>query len=341
MCQRALEMGAQPLILIPCFTLHRTQELLADLHAMVNRHLDAGTKADWLARLGRSPTSDSPLIDLAIESALAWKHTAVYRRELPRVLSRGKRKPLYLNSEFQARACAGGESPQAVVENLFKEPLLRPNRLGDLRIRKVGDHLDKGAIRIVIAGSGMCQGGRIMEHLKAGLARKDVLVVLMGFQAFGTPGAELRKRVDDPHAAIDLTSWGLPSEVSATVMDLGRFYSGHADQSSLIRFALEKDSPTHNFSSLRRIFLNHGDNDARRSLKEALTKWAADNPHRSRRLEAVDLPDRASGWFDLTTSQWTDGCEVGMDGLESVVAVLLRKLARLEAEVAELKSVRR
>jgi hypothetical protein len=53
------------------------------------------------------------------------------------------------------------------------------------------------------------------------------------------------------------------------------------------------------------------------------------------------MPDRTSGWFDLTANQWTDGCEVGMDGLEGVVMVLLKKLARLEAEVAELKANRR
>ena len=335
-CMRALVLGSQPLILIPCFTLHRVQELMADLHCLANHFLDENSKQEWSARMGRD--DDDPLIDIAVESPLAWNHTETYRRELVRMLNTKKCKPLYLNGEFESRCCSQDEHVVDVIEDLFKEPSHGQNTIGDLRIGKDANFLSDNSIRIVIAGSGMCLGGRILEHLKEHLSDPEVLVVLMGFQASGTPGAELRKRINDPAAALNLKSWDLPAEVKATIMDLGRFYSGHADQASLVKFALEKDAPQLRYSPLRRVFLNHGEDKSREALKKALQGYASKNPSTSRVLESVELPVRGGGWFDLIQNKWTEECEIRIDSPDSLIETLSRKVNRLDAEVNRLKA---
>ncbi len=86
------------------------------------------------------------------------------------------------------------------------------------------NRLTRGAI--IIAGSGMCTGGRIRHHLKHHLWRPQDHLVFVGFQAAGTLG---RAIVD---GAREVELWGEPVKVAAQVHTLGGF-SAHADRAGL------------------------------------------------------------------------------------------------------------
>ncbi|WP_435104438.1 MBL fold metallo-hydrolase RNA specificity domain-containing protein [Arhodomonas sp. AD133] len=80
---------------------------------------------------------------------------------------------------------------------------------------------------VVIAGSGMCTGGRIKHHLKHNLWRRETRIIVPGFQAAGTPGRAL---VD---GARYLRLWGEAVRVQASVHTVGGL-SAHADQQGLL-----------------------------------------------------------------------------------------------------------
>lgn len=82
---------------------------------------------------------------------------------------------------------------------------------------------------IVIAGSGMCTGGRIRQHLKHNIWRKECHVVITGFQARGTTGRAL---VD---GASHIRLWGERIRVAAKIHTIGGL-SAHADQSELVNW---------------------------------------------------------------------------------------------------------
>lgn len=116
---------------------------------------------------------------------------------------------------------------------------------------------------IVIAGSGMCEAGRIVHHLSRGLENPKNSVVIVGFQAEHTLGRRLverRKRVK---------VLGLDRDVYASIYTVGGL-SAHADQAELVSFARE----TYRRGALRATVLVHGEEAPKEQLR-ALLKDAA------------------------------------------------------------------
>jgi metallo-beta-lactamase family protein len=113
---------------------------------------------------------------------------------------------------------------------------------------------------IVIAGNGMCSGGRIVNYLKAmlGDARHNVLFV--GYQARGTPGSAIQTH--GPRGGyVDLD--GERIDIRAGIDTLGG-YSAHADQQGLVNFVTRmRHWPSH-------IRLVHGEGEAKQQLSAAL-----------------------------------------------------------------------
>jgi len=109
--------------------------------------------------------------------------------------------------------------------NPFKLPNLHISRSAD-------DSMAINQIRsgaIVIAGSGMCSGGRIKHHFKHNIWRRNCHVLIVGFQARGTLG---RLLVD---GATQINLWGEVVSVSAKIHTIGGF-SAHADRDGLLEW---------------------------------------------------------------------------------------------------------
>lgn len=110
---------------------------------------------------------------------------------------------------------------------------------------------------IIIAGSGMCTGGRIMHHLKHNLWRTDAHVIITGYQAPGTLG---RKLVDGKEI---VKVWGDAIKVRASIHTVGGL-SAHADQQGMIDWYS-------NFENRPPVLLVHGEKKAMSTLAGRLS----------------------------------------------------------------------
>jgi len=110
---------------------------------------------------------------------------------------------------------------------------------------------------LIMAGSGMCTGGRIMHHLRHNLPIPETAVLIVGFQSQGTLG---RKLVD---GAKSLMMFGEEVPVRASIHTMGGF-SAHADQSGLLDW-YEVMAP-----SRPRTIITHGEDRARKAFSEQI-----------------------------------------------------------------------
>lgn len=135
------------------------------------------------------------------------------------------------------------------------------------------NRIESGAI--IVAASGMCEGGRIVHHLKHNLWRPESSIVFVGFQSRGTLGREI---VD---GAETVSVLGEEIAVRARVHTIGSF-SAHADQAELLWWI------GHFTNSALRVLVNHGEPDAASALAGRIRKahpWRVQVPRPGETVE--------------------------------------------------------
>jgi len=217
-------------ILIPAFTVGRTQDLLY----LMAENYDRWGLDDW---------------HIFLDSPMGIEATRVY----------GEYRHLYGARLF------GPDSNLPDLDN-FHMTMTTEESMTINGIRS-------GAI--IIAGSGMCSGGRIHHHLKNNVWRPECHVVIVGFQAHGTLG----RRIVDGADTIRL--WGESYPVRASVHTIGGL-SAHADQDDLVDWygGFENRPP---------VWLVHGEPDAQQALAERLRRDAAGTVSIARLNDTIDI----------------------------------------------------
>ncbi len=201
-------------ILIPAFTVGRTQEILYSF----KQHFDDWGLADW---------------QIFLDSPMAIEATEIYQRHAR----------VYDESATKIHNQSGG---------LFDLPNLHLSRSSEYSMRI--NRISSGAI--IIAGSGMCSGGRIKHHLKHNIWRQHCHLLIVGFQAAGTLGRAL---VD---GASNIQLWGESIMVRATVHTIGGL-SAHADQAGLLEWYGQ-------FANRPPLALVHGEPRAMQALSDRI-----------------------------------------------------------------------
>lgn len=144
----------------------------------------------------------------------------------------------------------------------------------DVNASRAINEVDRRAI--IIAGSGMCTGGRIIHHLKNRLWDRKNAVIFVGYQAVGTLGRHL----------VDGARWVKIFHedilVKASIHTINGF-SAHADQSAIIKWIGEMDG-------LGRVFLIHGEEDKQAILRSVIGNRLNIKTHIVEPEEVIYLP---------------------------------------------------
>lgn len=217
-------------VLFPAFSIGRTQELLYELETLIHRlrgkAIHSNLRWDELTIIVDSP--------LAAKFNVAYSQLAACWDNEARSRVKAGRHPLNFS--------------QLHTIDSHAEHLAAVNLLSSTR---------KPAI--VIAASGMCEGGRIVNYLKAMLPDPVHQVIFVGYQARGTLGAAIQKF--GPHGGY-VTIAGERVDIKAEIITLSG-YSAHADQQGLLRFV----------TGMRKkpaaVRLVHGDDEAKLALQQA------------------------------------------------------------------------
>lgn len=224
-------------VLVPSFAVGRTQELVYALHRL-------------------SDARKIPDLPIFVDSPLAVNVTEVFRLHLD---------------------CFDGEIKQFMLDDRHRDPL-GFDRLGYIRNSDDSKALNfRRESMVIIAASGMCEGGRILHHLKNNISDPQNTVLFVGFQAENTLGRKILDRQSE------VRIFGESYRVRADIEKIDG-YSAHADQTDLRTWAerFAKDR-------LKHVFLVHGELGAATDLAYALQNDG---------LAQVTIPNRGQG-FDL------------------------------------------
>ncbi|MEK7137196.1 MAG: MBL fold metallo-hydrolase, partial [Patescibacteria group bacterium] len=202
-------------VLIPAFSLERTQEIVYDLHLL------------WDEKM-------IPPVPIFIDSPLASRVTGIFLKH-----------PECYNRAMYDRFLARGHNPFQFSLVKYTESVEESKALNGLP-----------GPAIIMAGSGMCEAGRIRHHLRNGLEDPRNTVVAVGYMAENTLG---RRIIEPSIRSVRIFDEEYSKKAEVVVINA---YSGHADKNDLdqfiaqvVRAGKEAGRP------LRTLFLVHGEGE--------------------------------------------------------------------------------
>lgn len=205
-------------LLIPSFALERSQEIVYLLEKLRREH-------------------GIPPIPLYVDSPMAMEITGIFDRNL---------KDSGFSPAFKAYSAKTGDDPFGLETVRYVRTKEESQALNDV----------PGPM-IILSASGMCEGGRILHHLRNNIDKDTTTILIVGHQAQGTLG----RRLQD--GAKKVRIFGLEHEVWAKVETMHGL-SSHADQDDLLAFVAALDPKP------RKIFLVHGDPEEQAALAQGL-----------------------------------------------------------------------
>lgn len=207
-------------LIIPAFSVGRTQELVYRLNLL-------------------SLEGKLPPVKFFVDSPLAVDATEIYRSHvdcfneemIELMLGDEDRNPLSFPNLHYIR-----KPEHSMALNHFKEPC------------------------VIISASGMCEGGRVLHHLRHSISKPNTIILFAGYQAPDTLGRILLEQSRD-----EVKLYGEPFPVRAQVRKLNGC-SGHADQQELVKWARQ----TAELGNLKNVALVHGELEPSSDLKKEL-----------------------------------------------------------------------
>jgi metallo-beta-lactamase family protein len=203
-------------VVIPAFSLERTQVILYELNNLVED--------------GKIPS-----VPVFLDSPLGLKVTDIY-----------KTSTQYFNDGVKQEIHAG--------DDIFKFPKLSITHSG----RDSGDIANDPKAKIIIAGSGMSAGGRVVGHEARYITHEKNTILLMGYQAIGTLGRTIQNKPKE----IEINGSILPVKARIEMIS---GYSSHKDSDGLVEMV------SHTKDSVKKVFVVMGEPGTSAHLAQRLS----------------------------------------------------------------------
>jgi len=218
------------LLIIPAFAVGRTQDVVYHLHELMQ-------------------SGEIPQMPVYVDSPLATNITEIFRAH----------PECYDEETEQLLMQDGGDDPFGFNMLRYTRSTEESKKLNNIR-----------RPAIIISASGMCEGGRVLHHLRRNIGDPNTTVLFVGFQAENTLGRKLLR--GDKTARI----YGEEHEVRARMEKIDG-YSAHADEGELLDFIdAIPNRPKH-------VFVVHGEPDATAAMAAGLARLG---------IEDIAIPER-------------------------------------------------
>jgi metallo-beta-lactamase family protein len=231
-------MGRGGKLLIPAFAVGRTQEIVYRLNHLYE-------------------SGELPPIDVFVDSPLAVNATSVFR----------------LHPE-----CYDAEYVETMLADTDRDPL---SFVGLRYLRSSEESMKLNNMKgpaVIISASGMCEGGRILHHLRNHAVDRDSIVLFVSFQAQSTLGRKILQGKNP------VSIYGEQTKIRAGIRK-AEGYSAHADRKGLLRWASHVQAA----GDVKNIFLVHGEEEGMTALSEGLGEGSAARVHMPERGEVFEL----------------------------------------------------
>jgi metallo-beta-lactamase family protein len=279
-------------VIIPSFSLHRTQEILFDLAWLLFFGLSEEQKEQTFgARLDQKDTGHlryEKSIRVLFHSPLGHKITKIYKENL--FDKSPNRKTKYARNDLT-------ESYKAVLDSFCGKDRSYYEFGNLLKSHEEGKNRNSDSFDVIVASSGMCDQGPIVNYLNQYEGDPRNTIILTGYQSSKSRGRSYMDRVDIAHT--------LESD-RAEVINMSGYYSAHADKNMLIDniFNLNnKDSETP-----AQIFLNHGTPEGKSALANEIIKRNDSIFPGERKI--TEVRQSKNSWFDLNRNIYVDDKEM-------------------------------
>ena len=218
------------LLIIPAFAVGRTQDVVYHLHELMQ-------------------SGEIPQMPVYVDSPLATNITEIFRAH----------PECYDEETEQLLMQDGGDDPFGFNMLRYTRSTEESKKLNNIR-----------RPAIIISASGMCEGGRVLHHLRRNIGDPNTTVLFVGFQAENTLGRKLLR--GDKTARI----YGEEHEVRARMEKIDG-YSAHADEGEMLDFINAIPNRP------KRVFVVHGEPDATAAMAAGLARLG---------IEDIAIPER-------------------------------------------------
>ncbi len=277
-------------LLLPSFSLGRSQELLFDLHVVINSE---PKKYGGIELLLDSPTAEkiNPIFLKAMQrTEITGKGFKKVRpiwlgKQMFRWFELDGAEPAHIDKMDSIIRCSLGFKSQHVDDSAIGNSLARNWRTRVSVVKNRADFINQTSRpQIVIASSGSCDGGAVAQWLGTVLKSDKNIVALTGYCPPKSVGgilgslAEIENSERRRHSGE--LSWDGQAknvkyrDIAATITAL-KGYSGHADQHGLLSWLFSKFKSENWLQTASHVFIQHGEDRSREQLEKAILEFSS------------------------------------------------------------------